>query len=77
MHPGLFCSDTNENLEFLSFLTVLQGAFVFGSLESPAGCRTFPLCCDGLDLQPVQTERVQARHHQDITILKERRQDKQ
>lgn len=61
---------------FLSFLTVRQDALVSRSLEGPDGCGTFTLCCDGLDLQPVQAGRVQACHHQNITILEERKKRK-
>lgn len=58
-------------LSFFSWLTVLQGALVSGSLEGPAGRRAFTLCCDDLDLQPVEAGRVQAWHHQNLSILGE------
>lgn len=50
---------------------MLQGALVPRSLEGSGGRWTFTLCCDDLDLQPVEAGRVQVWHHQNIGILGE------
>ena len=65
----------NHTMIVFVFLTVPPCALQSGGLEGSAGCEPFTLCCDGLDLQPVQTGRMQTRHHQNITVLKERRED--
>lgn len=61
-----------SEVKFDFSLTVLQDALVARSLEGSTGCRTFTLCCDGLDLQPVQTGSVQARQHHKSTVLKDK-----